>query len=143
MSLGMLPGGPDVDRAVMERTLDAVMEHWDWETKIWGWDYPMIAMSAARLGRAELAVEVLLRDGPNNRYTANGHCPQGSDTAQTKGSSTPAQRREIAVYLPANGAFLSAVALMVGGWDGATDEFPGFPKDGTWKIQAEGWRRLP
>lgn len=143
MSLGMLPGGPEVDRAVMERTLDAVMEHWDWETKIWGWDYPMIAMSAARLGRAELAVEVLLRDGPNNRYTANGHCPQGSDTAQAKGSSAPAQRREIAVYLPANGAFLSAVALMVGGWDSATEEYPGFPQDGTWKIQAEGWRRLP
>ena len=49
--LGLLPGGPDVDRATMERTLDAVLRTWDWETKIWGWDYPMIAMTAARLNR--------------------------------------------------------------------------------------------
>jgi hypothetical protein len=52
-------------------------------------------------------------------------------------------RREIAVYLPANGAFLSAVALMVAGWEGCQEEFPGFPKDGTWKIRAEGLQRLP
>jgi hypothetical protein len=143
MSLGMLPGGPDIDRATMERTLDAVLEHWDWETKIWGWDYPMIAMSAVRLGRPDVAMEVLLRDGPNNRYTANGHCPQRSDTAQAKGSTQGPARREIAVYLPANSAFLSAVALMVAGWDGAQETHPGFPKDGRWKIQAEGWRALP
>jgi len=48
--LGLLPGR-GVDRATMERTLDAVLKTWDWETKIWGWDYPMIAMTAARLGR--------------------------------------------------------------------------------------------
>jgi hypothetical protein len=143
MSLGMLPGGPDIDRTVMNRTLDAVLEHWDWETKIWGWDYPMIAMSAARLGRPEVAVEVLLRDGPNNRYTANGHCPQRSDTAQVRNAGGPAPRREIAVYLPANGSFLSAVGLMIAGWDDSTEDFPGFPKDGTWKIQAEGWQKLP
>lgn len=143
MSLGMLPGGADIDRATMERTLDAVLEHWDWETKIWGWDYPMIAMSAVRLGRPEVAMEVLLRDGPNNRYTANGHCPQRGDTAQAKDSTGKRARREIAVYLPANGAFLSAAALMIAGWDGSTTEFPGFPKDGTWRIQAEGWRKLP
>jgi hypothetical protein len=32
----------------MTRTLDAVLSQWDWETKIWGWDYPMIAMTATR-----------------------------------------------------------------------------------------------
>jgi hypothetical protein len=84
-----------------------------------------------------------LRDGPNNRYTANGHCPQRGDTAVSKGSAAGGTRTEIAVYLPANGSFLAAVGLMVGGWDGATEPFPGFPKDGTWKIQAEGWRGLP
>jgi hypothetical protein len=143
MPLGMLPGGPDVDRATMTRTLDAVMKSWDWETKIWGWDYPMIAMTATRLGRPELAMEVLLRDGPNNRYAANGHCPQGSDTALTKNAPPRARKREIAVYLPANGAFLSAVALMVAGWDGSHDLHPGIPKDGTWKVHSEGLRRLP
>lgn len=140
--LGILPGGPDVDRATMERTLDAVLTTWDWETKIWGWDYPMIAMTAARLNRPEVAVEILLRKGPNNVYLPNGHCPQRSDE-KFDPTKPLARKREIAVYLPANGAFLSAVALMVGGWDGSTGEFPGIPKDGTWTVRAEGLKRLP
>jgi hypothetical protein len=143
MPLGVLPGGPDVDRATMARTLDAVMKSWDWESKIWGWDYPMIAMTATRLGRPDLAMEVLLRDGPNNRYAANGHCPQGSDAALPKDAPPRARKREIAVYLPANGAFLAAVALMVAGCDESKEPYPGIPKDGTWKVRAEGVRRLP
>jgi len=140
--LGLLPGDA-VDRETMERTLEAVLKTWDWETKIWGWDYPMIAMTATRLGRPDLALEILLRDGPNNRYLPNGHCPQRSDEAAVKDSSPGARRREIAVYLPANGALLSAVALMVAGWDGSTEKYPGFPKDGSWTIRAEGLKGLP
>ncbi|HRE04867.1 MAG TPA: hypothetical protein PKX00_04610 [Opitutaceae bacterium] len=143
MPLGVLPGGPDVDRGTMERTLDAVLAEWDWETKIWGWDYPMIAMTAARLGRPETAVEILLRDGPNNRYLPNGHCPQRSDEKMDPSAPPGSRRREIAVYLPANGAFLAAVALMVQGWDGCTTQHPGIPKDGTWVVRAEGLRPLP
>ncbi len=135
MALGFLPESPAVDRATMDRTLDAVLARWDWEGKIWGWDYPMIAMTATRLGRPQTAVEILLRDGPNNRYAPNGHCPQRGDAASG--------RPEIAAYLPANGALLSAVALMVAGWDGCTVEHPGFPHDGTWRVRAEGWSRLP
>jgi hypothetical protein len=142
MPLGFLPEAPGVDRATMDRTLDAVLNDWDWQTKIWGWDYPVIAMTATRLGRPADAIEVLLRDGPHNRYTANGHCPHRTDTALANGQSGPG-RREIAVYLPANGSFLSAVALMVAGWDGAKEPHPGFPKDGTWKVRAEGWHPLP
>jgi len=141
--LGILPGGPMVDRETMERTLDAVLEHWDWETKIWGWDYPMIAMTAARLGRPETAVEILLREGPNNRYLPTGHCPQRSDEKLPKNPPPGARKREIAAYLPANGAFLSAVALMVAGWDGCEAEHPGIPKDGRWKVRAEGLKPLP
>ena len=142
--LGLLPGGPDVDRAVMNRTFDAVLRTWDWETKIWGWDYPMIAMTAARLGRPADAVDILLREGPNNHYLPNGHCPQRSDEALDRSQAKPGvPRREIAVYLPANGAFLSAVALMVAGWDGAPRPHPGFPDDGSWKIKAEGLKSLP
>lgn len=142
--LGLLPGA-GVDRATMERTLDAVLATWDWEAKIWGWDYPMIAMTAARLGRPETAVEVLLREGPNNRYLPNGHCPQRSDEAALKTPSPVpgARKREIAVYLPANGALLAAVALMVAGWDGAPGPHPGFPADGSWTIRAEGLRAMP
>ncbi len=129
MALGQLPGD-GVDRATMERTFEAVLVSWDWETKIWGWDYPMIAMTAARLGRPGDAVDLLLFDrGPNNRYTASGHCPQ---------------RGDLPAYLPANGALLAAVAMMAAGWDGAPARHaPGFPADGTWAVRHEGLRPLP
>jgi hypothetical protein len=140
--LGVLPG-EGVDRVTMERTLNAVLKTWDWETKIWGWDYPMIAMTATRLGHPELALDVLLRDAPNNRYLPNGHCPQRSDEAAPRTPPAGALRREIAVYLPANGALLSAVALMVAGWDGCPVQYPGFPEDGSWTIRAEGLHPLP
>ena len=143
MPLGFLPGGSEVDRATMTRTLDAVLENWDWETKIWGWDYPLMAMTAALLGRPDLAVQILLRDGPNNRYFSSGHCPQGSDEARPVPLQAGTRRHEIASYMPANGAFLSAVALMIAGWDGCQERYPGIPKDGTWTIRAEGLRRLP
>ncbi len=139
MALGMMPRTPAIDPDTMGRTLDAVLAEWDWETKIWGWDYPMIAMTAVRLGRPEVAVEVLLRDGPNNRYLPNGHCPQRSLEKRKPGSP----RYDIAAYLPANGAFLSAVSLMLGGWDGAPHEHPGVPRDGTWVVAAEGWKPSP
>ncbi|MBC2605242.1 hypothetical protein [Pelagicoccus albus] len=140
MPLGFLPETDYVDRSIMNATLDGVLAEWDWEAKIWGWDYPIVAMTAARLGRPAEAVEILLRDGPNNRYTPNGHCPQGSDevrASQSKGHP------EIAVYLPANGSFLSALALMLAGWDGSENEFPGFPDDGSWQIKTEGFAPLP
>ena len=125
---GLLPGGRLVDRDTMRRTLEGVLTEWQWEAKIWGWDYPMIAMTAARLGEPEHAVDILLKDAPNNRYTASGHCPQ---------------RRDLAVYLPANGSLLSAVAMMAAGWDGAPDvRAPGFPRNG-WRVRAEGLRALP
>jgi hypothetical protein len=129
MALGQLPGN-GVDRAVMARTLAAVLASWDWEAKIWGWDYPMVAMTAARLGEREQAVAVLLKsDSPNNRYTAAGHCPQ---------------RGDLPVYLPANGALLAAVAMMTAGWDDApAGEAPGFPRDGRWVVRHEGLHRLP
>lgn len=142
--IGLLPSqAPYTDRPTMERTLDAVLAHWDWAAKIWGWDYPMIAMTAARLGRPETAVEILLRDGPNNVYLPNGHAPVRSDEKVDPNAPAGARKREIAVYLPANGSFLSAAALMIAGWDGCTEEFPGIPKDGTWQVRAEGLKRLP
>jgi hypothetical protein len=128
MALGQLPGD-GVDVETMRRTLHAVLAGWDWKTKIWGWDYPMIAMTAARLDEPAAAVDVLLKsDGPNNGYTRAGHNPN----------------TRLPVYLPGNGALLAAVAMMAGGWDGAPKRnAPGFPADGSWVVRAEGFKKLP
>jgi hypothetical protein len=93
--------------------------------------------------RSETAVEILLRAGPNNVYLPNGHCPQRSHEAAARSSRPGARKREIAVYPPTNGAFLSAVALMAAGWDGNTYAAPGFPKDDRCRVRAEGLCKLP
>jgi hypothetical protein len=120
--LGVLPGDM-VDREVMRRTLHKVMETWDW-TSTWGWDFPMLAMTAARLGEGELAIEALMKDARGNRWLANGHCYQFED---------------LPAYLPANGGLLTAVAMMAAGWEGAADKHaPGFPPGPNWIIRCEG-----
>lgn len=32
----------------------------------------------------------------------------------------------------------NSVAYMVAGWNGSTEDAPGFPKDGTWTVKHEG-----
>jgi protein-glucosylgalactosylhydroxylysine glucosidase len=126
-ALGMLPGSK-VDRAIMNRTLDAVLRHWKFP-EAWGWDFPVIAMSAARLGRPGDAVDALLMDTPKNTYLPNGHNAQGG-------------RRDLPLYLPGNGGLLIAVAAMAAGWDGAPDgAAPGFPEG--WRVAREGLLPVP
>jgi hypothetical protein len=123
----MLPG-PGIDPDAMRRTLDWIWDNWDW-SETWGWDYPLMAMTAARLGEPERAVDALLMDAPKNRFRANGH---------------DYQRPGLAIYLPGNGGLLTAVALMAKGWDGAPDvPAPGFPHDGSWVVRYEGLSRVP
>jgi hypothetical protein len=126
-AFGMLPG-TGVERDTMARTFDWIWANWDWPST-WGWDYPMMAMTAARLGRPDRAVDVLLMDTPKNVYRANGHNHQ---------------RPGLTIYLPGNGGLLYAVAMMAAGWDGAPDgHAPGFPRDGRWVVRWEGLRRAP
>ena len=123
---GVLPGAT-VDREVMSRTLDRVMKNWNWQ-KTWGWDFPMTAMTAARLRRPEVAIDALMMEADRNLYLPNGHN----------------HRKGMIVYLPANGGLLSAVAMMAAGWDGAPKrEAPGFPDNGKWKIRWEGLKPMP
>ncbi len=119
--------GPSIDRTVMNRTVDAVLENWKMES-LWGWDFPSLAMACARLGRAEDAVALLLLDSPKNTYRMNGH------NAQIGNDSLP-------LYLPGNGALLLAVGMMCAGWDGEERPAPGFPDDGTWIVSHEGFAR--
>jgi hypothetical protein len=95
MAMGYLPGKM-ADAETMRRTYRKVLETWKWPDT-WGWDYGMMAMTAARLGDRKLALEALLMDTPKNQWLPNGHTWQ---------------RANLPVYLPSNGALLSAVALM-------------------------------
>jgi len=128
-ALGILPGCL-VDREIMLNTLNKVRKEWNFE-EVWGWDFPMMAMTAARLGRPDLAIEALLWESPKNTYLPNGHNRQGT------GADLP-------LYLPGNGGLLTAVGMMAAGWDNCPmTEAPGFPKDGKWKVNYEGLLRMP
>lgn len=126
-ALGVLPKTELIDEATMRATLADVFKSWDWPTT-WGWDYPVIAMTAARVGEPERAIDALFLDTPKNRYLANGH---------------NYQRANLPLYLPGNGGLLYATALMAAGWDGAPKRnAPGFPEKG-WVVRHEGLRVAP
>lgn len=124
---GMLPPIEGVDRDMAHRTVLRVWSTWDWN-RCWGWDFPWMAMAAARVGEPQIAVEALLKDaGDRNRYD-----PRGMNT----GGPCP--------YLPGNGGLLYAVAMMAAGWDGAPQtQAPGFPTDGSWVVKWEGLKPAP
>ena len=115
-AFGVLPGD-GVDKETMRRTLRETMNHWQWD-KTWGWDYPLTAMTAARLGEPQIAVDALMMGTEKNRYLPNGH---------------NWQRPNLPCYLPGNGGLLYAIAMMAGGWKG-------FPSDGNWTVKSEGLR---
>ncbi|MBR1400904.1 MAG: hypothetical protein IJ562_04845 [Prevotella sp.] len=126
-AIGILPKCRLVENEYMQHTLDWVWENWNWN-KTWGWDYPMTAMCAARLGDREKAVGALLMNNRTNTYLVSGHNYQDD---------------RLRLYLPGNGGLLTAIALMCAGWDGCSDHNPGFPDDGTWDVRWEGLHRLP
>ena len=127
-ALGVLPKTSLIDQDIMRATLESVFDVWDWPTT-WGWDYPVIAMTAARVGQPERAIDALLIHTPKNGYLANGH---------------NYQRPNLPLYLPGNGGVLYATALMAAGWDGAPKRHaPGFPDNGKWVVRHEGLRVAP
>jgi hypothetical protein len=126
---GMLPGD-GVDVPTMHRTFEKVLQMWTWD-RCWGWDFPLMAMTAARLGEPEKAVDLLLRTGSQSQlYRGNG-------------VSTARYGEDYWLhYLPANGGLLYAVAMMAAGWDNSpAGHAPGFPANGNWKVQWEGLDR--
>jgi hypothetical protein len=124
---GLLPGSRLLDSATMRRTFDYIWKNWQWE-ETWGWDFPMTAMSATRLGLPEKAVDALFMKSQKNTYLINGHNYQDS---------------RLRLYLPGNGGLLSAIAMMCAGYDGCKTETPGFPKNGKWKVKWENLNPLP
>lgn len=126
-SVGILPMNKLIRADYMKNTLHWIWDNWNWG-KTWGWDYPMTAMNATRLGEPEKAVGALLMDKRTNTYLLNGHNYQDG---------------RLRCYLPGNGGLLTAVALMCAGWDGCEVPNPGFPKDGTWDVRWEGLKPMP
>lgn len=121
-TFGMLPGD-GVDRPTMKRTLARVHETWNFG-HVWGWDLPMLAMCAARLGEQDRAIDFLLHPAPTFQFDARG---------LATGGPFP--------YFPSNGGLLYTVAMMAAGWEGAPKvSAPGFPKNGKWKVRWEGMK---
>ncbi|MBT2565528.1 hypothetical protein J7I84_03270 [Arthrobacter sp. ISL-85] len=120
-ALGVLPRTDLIDEGIMKATLHDVLADWDWNST-WGWDYPVMAMTAARLGDPEAAVRALLQEAGKNTVLPNGHNRQTGS---------------LPLYLPGNGGLLAAVALMAAGWDNGPDRHaPGFPAG--WTVAWEG-----
>jgi len=123
---GLLPGD-GVDTAVMRKTFRRILSGWKFDTG-WGWDFPMAAMTAARLGEGDEAINMLLHASSKNNYDIHGFVGGGNPYP----------------YIPTNGGLLYAVALMAAGWDGDNGVLqPGFPKDGSWVIKWEGLKKAP
>jgi len=121
---GMLPG--KVDTNIMLNTFKKVIKTWQWD-KTWGWDYPLAAMCAVRLGLPEVAIDLLLMNNQKNTYLINGHNYQDN---------------RLRIYLPGNGGLLTAIAMMSAGYDGNKKLAPGFPKN-NWKVKWENLHQIP
>lgn len=126
-TFGMLPESKMLDKEVMKRTFNYIWKNWKWDDT-WGWDFPMTAMTATRLGMPDKAIDALFMNVHTNTYLINGHNYQDG---------------RLRIYLPGNGGLLSAVAMMCAGWDGNKVKNPGFPKNGKWKVKWEGLKPMP
>ncbi len=140
-ALGLLPGW-GADRETMRRTLKAVVSDWDLR-QTWGWDWPMLAMTATRLDEPEMAVNFLLTDAKNFQFGVSGMTPRvhvvADDAPHSAGSQDePGYRRAAETYFPSNGALLLAVGLMVSGGQSVHELNPGFPPNGQWIVRSEG-----
>jgi hypothetical protein len=119
-----IPAANGLDTVVMKKTYFTVLEKWDWN-ETWGWDYPLMAMTAARLHMGEEAVHALLMPVRTNTYLINGQNYQDD---------------RLTIYLPGNGGVLNAVALMCTGADADKEINIGFPK--AWKVKWEGLKKM-
>ncbi|MBW4889154.1 hypothetical protein KXQ82_05480 [Mucilaginibacter sp. HMF5004] len=124
---GMMPYSKMMDTTVMRKTFDLIWTDWTW-SHTWGWDFPMAAMTAARLNMPNKAIDALFMPVTTNTYLNNGHNYQDD---------------RLTIYMPGNGGILTAVAMMCAGWDGCKVKNPGIPKDGTWKVKWEGLKKMP
>jgi hypothetical protein len=125
-AFGFLPYTKMIDTTVMRRTFDLTWNKWNWN-ETWGWDFPMTAMTAARLDLPDRAIDALFMKVTTNTFLLNGHNYQSA---------------RLPIYLPGNGGLLTAIAMMCAGWDGCKEKNPGIPKNGKWKVKWEGLKQV-
>lgn len=117
---GWLPPDSRLNHTIFNATVSKVYETWNF-TRSYGWDFPLLALTAARMGDAEKAIEWLLH----------------SDFAFDEVGMPVGGVRVPTPYFPAAGGLLLAVGMMVGGWDGR--EGMVFPE--AWGVEVEGFQR--
>lgn len=117
---GWLPPDSRFNLTTFQNTIDKVYANWDF-ANLYGWDFPLLAMAAARMGNGEQAVQWLLH--PNNQVDELG-MPEGGTRVPTP-------------YFPASAGLLLAVGMMSGGWDAFAG--PVFPEG--WEVQVEGFQK--
>ena len=128
LAYGMLPSCRLFTEKNMQETLQRAYENWNWNSNQWSWNYPSFIMNATRLYRSDIAVRAATMDGRSDMLL-----PSGNNYRSEK----------LRMYLPGNGGLLLAVGMMCAGWDGCTEENPGFPKDGTWNVRWENISPMP
>eukprot|EP00026_Physarum_polycephalum_P004137 Phypoly_transcript_04154.p1 GENE.Phypoly_transcript_04154~~Phypoly_transcript_04154.p1 ORF type:complete len:701 (+),score=64.66 Phypoly_transcript_04154:35-2104(+) len=108
-----------LDMEIFNKTIETIYQKWQLSS-CWGWDFPLLAMTAARSGDPDMAVNWLLH--PLFQFDDIGMPMAGG------GGLTP--------YFPSSGGLLYAIAFMTAGWDGGPDTHaPGFGSN--WTIAYE------
>ena len=115
---GWLPPPPSFNLTIMQNTVKQVYEKWNLPYSF-GWDFPLLAMNAARMGDPTKAVEFLLH--PSFEFDDAGY-PVGGTRVPTP-------------YFPSSSSLLLAVAMIAGGWPGM--EGQQFPEG--WEVIADGF----
>jgi len=115
---GWLPPDSRLNLTIFKNTVNKVYESWDFQN-LYGWDFPLLAITAARLGDGEQAVRWLLNS--SNQVNMVG-MPEGGTRVPTP-------------YFPASAGMLLAVGMMAGGWRGR--EGMVFPEG--WDVESEGF----
>lgn len=85
-----------VDESIIQHTLNKILNAWTLDDT-WGWDFPMLAMSAYHIGDKDLALQILKMKALKNGYIKNGHNPQ-------------LPKQDLPIYLPGNGAYILALS---------------------------------
>jgi protein-glucosylgalactosylhydroxylysine glucosidase len=117
---GMLPAQKGFDNKIFLNTMNKIDSVWHW-SDTWGWDFPMMAMSATRLGLDHKAMMYLMKPITTNTYLNNGHNYQNG---------------RLRLYLPGNGGLLMALGMIAKGTLDNPKTNRDLPKE--WKIKSEG-----